>query len=99
MGYDTFIRLFDPKYYSEDNSLETFVEKIKRKNIHFHVAGRYSQTSGIYNKLDLEELNSDYVPKLIAENIHPITLSDGSDFRVDISSTELRKRAAMKKPE
>jgi hypothetical protein len=45
VGFDTFKRLFMEKYYTEENSIHAFVEKLIQKNVHLYVAGRYNAQS------------------------------------------------------
>lgn len=78
MGYDTAIRLIDPKYHPD---VPAMLRRFQALGTKFIVAGRLH--NGVFQSLE----NID-IPKEFAELFIPIpeTL-----FREDISSTELRK--------
>ena len=87
MGYDTGLRIIDPKYY--DNDVDKMINKlteIKQLKCSFVIAARYIDGS----LLTLKELQ---VPKLFADMFHelPVEL-----FREDISSTEIRANSLDK---
>lgn len=81
IGFDTAVRLLDPKYYGdEENDLLRALEGMR--NSCFLVAGRLHK--GAYRTL--EEIA---VPPTLREMFAPIP---ESAFRQDISSTEIRKK-------
>ena len=87
VGYDTGLRIIDPKYY--DNDVDKMINKlteIKQLKCSFVIAARYIDGS----LLTLKELQ---VPKLFADMFHelPVEL-----FREDISSTEIRANSLDK---
>jgi Nicotinic acid mononucleotide adenylyltransferase len=85
VGYDTAVRLIAPRYYnnSEDEMLAAFAQ-LRQANCRFIVAGRLHE--GAF--LTLDDLNP---PAQIAD----LFLKLPSElFRMDISSSELRARAA-----
>jgi len=83
VGYDTARRLIDPKYYSGSaaSMLKAF-EDIRRFGCRFLVAGR--QTAGRFMTLDDLKL-----PEGVADLF--VGLSE-DEFRLDISSTEIRNQ-------
>jgi len=84
VGYDTAVRLVMPKYYgnSKANMFVEF-EKLRQKGCSFLVAGRKDEAGGF---------------KLLKNVDIPVEIQDlftgipESEFRKDISSTELRKQ-------
>ena len=86
LGYDTFVRLLDLKYYegSQDKLLEIlgWLDAVGTK---FLVAGRLNQTKNLFEYLDDEALN--IVPMKYLHMFQAV-----KDFRVDLSSTELRAK-------
>jgi nicotinic acid mononucleotide adenylyltransferase/nicotinamide mononucleotide (NMN) deamidase PncC len=90
IGMDTAIRLIDPKYYN--NSLEEMVNalvKFKLLNCKFMVAGRQKQKDP--NDKSFQTLKDIDMEKLQGLRDLFIEIPE-SEFRVDISSTELRKK-------
>mmetsp|Transcript_4375 Transcript_4375/g.6161 ORF Transcript_4375/g.6161 Transcript_4375/m.6161 type:complete len:309 (+) Transcript_4375:687-1613(+) len=93
IGTDTMLRIVNPKYYGgRDNMIEA-VREMRNEGVHFVVGGRVEQGSdGGKRKRQakfvsgLEEL--DDLPHDI-QNM--FTVMDEDEFRVDISSTELRE--------
>lgn len=104
LGYDTLERLFQPRYYSEANSMENFINRLIEKNIHFYVAGRYSDKTQRYESLKVQGesgpvnsfgvsakiLHKLNVPLAFFEKVHPIVEEEGNEIRVDMSSTQIR---------
>lgn len=104
LGYDTLERLFQPRYYNEANSLENFINRLLEKNIHFYVAGRYSEKTQRYEGLKIQgekgpansfgvsakTLQNLNVPQAFFEKVHPIVEMEGNEIRVDMSSTQIR---------
>jgi hypothetical protein len=86
LGYDTFVRLLDLKYYesSEDKLLE-ILKMLDDVGTKFLVAGRLNQTKNLFEYLDDEAL--DIVPTKYLHMFQAV-----KDFRVDLSSTELRAK-------
>jgi len=91
LGTDTFVRIINPKYYenSEDNMVAALTA-MKERGVHFIVGGRLEQ--GIQGERPKfvsgeEELLS------LPSNVQDIfTILKEEDFRVDVSSTELRNK-------
>jgi nicotinic acid mononucleotide adenylyltransferase len=86
LGYDTFLRLLDVKYY--DNSTEKLLQILKSledAGTRFSIGGRLNQKTSLFEVLDAEAL--DIVPPAFKHLFIPV-----ADFRLDISSTELRAR-------
>ena len=78
IGYDTALRLVDSKYYSDD--FRKSLKIIEKNNCSFLVSGRFINKK--YNKpnnINFEEY--DYLFNILSEE----------KFRIDISSTELRR--------
>eukprot|EP00578_Thalassiosira_sp_NH16_P006191 CAMPEP_0181119148 /NCGR_PEP_ID=MMETSP1071-20121207/23454_1 /TAXON_ID=35127 /ORGANISM="Thalassiosira sp., Strain NH16" /LENGTH=835 /DNA_ID=CAMNT_0023203689 /DNA_START=164 /DNA_END=2673 /DNA_ORIENTATION=- len=94
LGTDTFVRIINPKYYgsSRENMLAA-LEGMKKMGVHFIVGGRLEQ--GTENRLKFvngkEEVKS--LPSKVQEMF---TLLTEDEFRLDISSTELRKQVEQK---
>ena len=87
LGTDTMVRIINPKYYanSRENMLAALME-MKEKGVHFIVGGRLEPgTSKFVN-------GKDEVSSLPLEVQEMFTLLPEDEFRMDISSTELRKR-------
>ncbi|KAL7548243.1 hypothetical protein ACHAWF_011534 [Thalassiosira exigua] len=89
IGTDTFVRIIDPKYYG--NSREAMLEALEDMwdgGVRFIVGGRLEQGAGGGTKFinGEEELRS-----LPPEAQRMFTLLTEDEFRLDISSTELRK--------
>jgi len=85
IGTDTMIRIINPKYYGGeiDNMLEA-VREMGREGAHFVVGGRLEQNKFVTGEKELEGLPLD------VQEMFTIIKED--DFRVDISSTELRAK-------
>ena len=83
IGWDTMIRLIDPKYYGDsETAMLTALAEIWAKGCRFLVAGR--QIDGAFRTLG-------EIP--IPQGFHPLFQAiPESQFRADISSTELRER-------
>ncbi len=84
LGYDTFVRLLDLKYYegSSDKLLE-ILRWLDAVGTKFLVAGRLNQAKNLFEYLDEDALN--IVPMKYLHMFQAV-----KDFRVDLSSTELR---------
>ena len=83
IGYDTAVRLLDPRYYGDGAAMRAALDQLRAAGCRFLVAGRL--TCGRYQTLaDLA------VPAGYADIAAPIP--EGM-FRADISSTELRGHA------
>jgi hypothetical protein len=86
LGYDTFIRMIDLKYY--ENSVEKMKQifsVFKEKEITFYVGGRYNINAKMFEILD--NLVLDGIPEEFKYMFTAV-----KDFRADISSTELRQK-------
>ena len=80
VGGDLFVRILDPKYYDVD--IIKIRDKFKSKNIKFLVFKRYDIKSKIlYDKIFFEKF------KDWSEMYEFV-----DDFRIDISSTEIRNK-------
>lgn len=91
IGTDTMVRILNPKYYadSEENMLEA-VREMGRAGVHFVVGGRLEQRlGGDSTKFVSGEDEVKVLPKDVQQMF---TLVTEEDFRVDISSSEIRKR-------
>ncbi|CDW89124.1 uncharacterized protein loc101305073 [Stylonychia lemnae] len=85
VGYDTYIRLIDIKYYMYSiQELERVLSIFKNTGTSILVAGRLNQSTNLFEYLD--ELSIRSVSEQYRDIFQPI-----KEFRVDISSTELRK--------
>ncbi|KAJ6240592.1 nicotinamide mononucleotide adenylyltransferase [Anaeramoeba flamelloides] len=83
IGFDTYTRLFDQKYYKDVNEIIHLQSLIISHNIKFIVGGRVNNGKFEYDlsKVELNPLLKD----------HFIALSE-DEFRIDVSSTEIRNR-------
>ncbi len=91
LGTDTMVRIINPKYY--DNSREkmlTALLEMKEKGVHFIVGGRLEPGTNNFVNGEIE------VTSLPPEIQVMFTLLSEDEFRMDISSTELRKRSEHK---
>ena len=80
IGADTFMRVFDEKFYLNKKDMLNHVERFNDHNIHFLVFGRMVQDKFI-------SLRDIVIPESIK---HRCTGFDEASFRDDISSTKLR---------
>jgi len=90
LGTDTFVRIINPKYYnnSRDEMIEALVD-MRDKGVHFIVGGRLEQ--GTENKPIF--INGEEEVRSLPSDIQSMfTLLTEDEFRLDISSTELRKK-------
>lgn len=55
IGFDTFERLFQPKYYNQETTIDAFIEKISEKNVAFFVAGRYNSATKTFMSFSMEQ--------------------------------------------
>jgi len=83
VGYDTAIRILDHSYLSTGESLDDLFNALGRNDCSFLVAGRIDVTGPTFENLKINSLDFKYKNyfKIISEN----------DFRVDISSTNVRR--------
>eukprot|EP00571_Detonula_confervacea_P010908 CAMPEP_0172303298 /NCGR_PEP_ID=MMETSP1058-20130122/4847_1 /TAXON_ID=83371 /ORGANISM="Detonula confervacea, Strain CCMP 353" /LENGTH=629 /DNA_ID=CAMNT_0013014047 /DNA_START=464 /DNA_END=2353 /DNA_ORIENTATION=- len=90
LGTDTMVRIINPKYYgnSRENMLAALVD-MKEKGVHFIVGGRLEQGSENRSRFVNGEEEVKSLPLSVQEMF---TLLTEEEFRLDISSTELRKR-------
>lgn len=80
VGYDTIIRILNPIYYSDADSLMMAMGQIKARGNKFLVAGRL--VNGEY-----KEISPDDIPNVLNDMIIALP-----EFREDISSTEIRQQ-------
>ncbi|CAD2215266.1 nucleotidyl transferase domain-containing protein [Angomonas deanei] len=99
IGMDTAKRVLDPKYYgggTQEEMLAALLEIKKNKNF-FIVAGRKLSASatadGEREKGTWEDLSSLTIPTELRDMF--ISIPE-SDFRIDVSSTEIRERQGQK---
>ena len=94
IGTDTMVRIINPKYYG--NCIEEMLVAVREMGgagVHFVVGGRLEQgkTEGEAPKFVTGEEALTSLPTDVQEIF---TIIQEEDFRLDLSSTELRKRAA-----
>lgn len=81
VGYDTAVRVLNPRYYDDDaDRLAAALAEIRRHGCRFLVAGRVGPNGRFRAATDL------LVPPDLADLFQPLP-----SFRIDISSTELRQ--------
>ncbi|GKY93429.1 hypothetical protein MPSEU_000310400 [Mayamaea pseudoterrestris] len=91
IGTDTLVRMVDPKYY--DNSRDEMLDTLARMPCRFVVGGRLQQNKDANNgQLEVFVTGKEQVDELPNELKDKFVLLP--HFRMDISSTELRKRMA-----
>lgn len=90
LGTDTFVRIINPKYYNNciENMIDALVQ-MKMKGVHFIVGGRLEQTESGSNKFINGEEEVKSLPMHVQEMF---TLLTEEEFRLDVSSTEIRKK-------
>jgi nicotinamide mononucleotide (NMN) deamidase PncC len=83
IGYDTAVRLLDPKYYDNNSKLMyRSMHQIMENNCDFLVAGRFNKN----NFMGLPSIN---IPLAFSDMFAEIP---ESEFRIDVSSTDIRNR-------
>jgi len=105
IGTDTMVRILNPKYY-RDKARESMIEsllELKEKGVSFIVGGRLEQSPAqtpdgspsaprfVSGKEDLIDLPEEVASMFI--------IMEESEFRVDLSSTEIRKEQERKEKE
>ena len=94
IGTDTMVRIINPKYYGDSvEGMLAAVREMGDAGVHFVVGGRLEQgkTEGEAPKFVTGEEELTSLPADVQEMF---TIIQEEDFRLDLSSTELRKRAA-----
>jgi len=96
IGSDTLIRILDPKYYENNSQSAMFqaLGNMKEKGVHFVVGGRVEQ-----KKMDTTSkpfISGEEQLALLPEDLREhFTILNEDEFRMDISSTELRKKGQL----
>lgn len=92
IGTDTMVRIINPKYYGgEYNNMLKAVREMGSEGVHFVVGGRLEQNKNGSDKFVTGEEELSGLPSDVKAFF---TIIQEEDFRVDISSTELRKKNA-----
>lgn len=89
VGVDTAVRLLDPKYSGSDAALATSLDVIRANSCDFIVAGRLDRATGAF-------VSPDDVSRRAAAVGAAALFRPLPDFRVDLSSTEIRERASRR---
>jgi hypothetical protein len=96
VGTDTLVRLINPKYYGNDET--NMMESLRAMNgAHFIVGGRLEQNVDtdrpkfVSGQEELALLPQDFVKDMF-------TIMEESEFRVDISSSEIRRKQSENGP-
>jgi DNA-binding transcriptional MocR family regulator len=89
IGTDTLVRILNPKYYGDNES--NMIEALKAMTgAHFIVGGRLEQNMETSNPMFVSGENElKGLPDSLADEM--FTIMTESEFRVDLSSTEIRK--------
>jgi len=98
IGTDTMVRILNPMYYgdSEEDMFEA-VRAMGHSGVHFVVGGRLEQRGG---DEDGRFVTGEDEVRALPKDVQSLfTLVKEDDFRVDISSTEIRKRKEEQKKE
>jgi hypothetical protein len=82
LGWDTAVRVIDPKYYGSEVGRDAALRKLLESGSRLVVAGRVD-AGGAFRVWDGGGLTEEFGPLFVA-------LSE-NDFRADVSSTELRR--------
>ena len=91
IGTDTLVRLLNPKYYN--NSRDEMLQALRDMPCRFLVGGRLDQTQSSPTTFVTGKEDIDALPPQLACKFTIL-----SDFRVDISSTEIRQQQEEKEP-
>jgi len=85
IGTDTMVRIINPKYYGDirDDMISALL-KMKERGVHFIVGGRVESSIFVNGE--------EQVMSLPMEIQEMFTFLTEDEFRLDISSTELRER-------
>ncbi|MCE9567526.1 MAG: hypothetical protein K8U57_36465 [Planctomycetes bacterium] len=83
LGWDTAVRVIDPKYYGGIDGRNSAMRKLLSCGCRFVVAGRVD-VSGVFRVWDGSDLSEEFAALFVA-------LTE-ADFRADVSSTQLRNR-------
>eukprot|EP01052_Picozoa_sp_SAG31_P040500 SAG31_NODE_5878_length_2278_cov_2.396053_2_plen_448_part_00 len=90
VGADTAERLVMPKYYGGTaDGVRQALEALCTKSCRFVVAGRLNSSTNVFENFDAEKQS-----KLIGFDPQMFVVMSEAEFRVDISSSELRAKAA-----
>ena len=90
IGTDTLVRLLNPKYYGNNHtSMLTAIREMKQKGVHFIVGGRLEQQVQQSRVFVSGEEQIQTMPEDIQSMF---TLLSEEEFRMDISSTEIRNK-------
>jgi nicotinic acid mononucleotide adenylyltransferase len=97
IGTDTLVRLLDPKYY--DNSVINMIQAIDEMPVHFWVGGRLEQKKTQASLLPATFVTGqEHVQDCFVEHEHlKSKFSFVPQFRVDLSSTEIRNQWKLEK--
>ena len=98
IGTDTLVRIINPKYYGDnvDNMLKA-VREMGDLGAHFVVGGRLEQTKGDTDETKKFVSGESELVGLPKDVRDMFTIIKEEDFRVDISSTQVRARMAKDK--
>lgn len=83
LGWDTAVRVIDPKYYGSEVGRDVALRKLRDRGCRFVVGGRVD-VGGAFRVWDAGGLAEEFAALFVA-------LTE-TDFRADVSSTELRHR-------
>jgi len=97
IGTDTMVRILDPKYYNNDK--ETMLEALRemgRSGVQFVVGGRLEQGKSFFSNEEKPEFVSGHqeLELLPIDVQNMFSLVSEESFRMDISSSEIRRAAA-----
>jgi len=98
IGTDTMVRILNPKYYNQDREqMLNAVREMRREGVHFVVGGRVEQIKSQEGDGNMEGqtrfvTGEDDLVDLPPDVREMFTIVQEKDFRLDISSSELRAR-------
>mmetsp|Transcript_13295 Transcript_13295/g.19907 ORF Transcript_13295/g.19907 Transcript_13295/m.19907 type:complete len:606 (-) Transcript_13295:800-2617(-) len=95
IGTDTMVRIINPKYYGNDNhNMLAAVREMGNEGVHFVVGGRLEQIKGADGEIkDATFVTGEEELEGLPDDVQNMfTIIREEDFRVDISSSELRAK-------
>ena len=95
IGTDTMVRILNPKYYDDSNdNMINALREMKMEGVHFVVGGRLEQVKDDDNSMKKFVTGEEALDDLPDDVSDMFTIIQEEDFRVDISSSEIRAAAA-----
>lgn len=95
IGADTMVRILNPKYYNDSTAeMLTAVRNMRDAGVNFVVGGRLEQGKAEHEETKF--INGAEILMLQPKDVQEIfTLLSEEEFRVDLSSTQIRKQSSL----